>query len=528
MSVTLVDDSLPLCENAASDDDSFVQSIVINIFVGYKQKERLPQLLFAGDVMLLHDVELSTWKDEEQLMGRKSSRYIVYRDDYQGPKPQDVVNATVLPPGTSLTPQQRARMQELWKWAQRRFLLHASMKLAHSFKLSDMKLQGTQSSAAEGEVEGDLCVMVTAIIPMPEELRQPTNPSGFLRVWDGTGPPISDPWPIDNPAGFQAAQKGDPPQACLIRIAQISQKLREIHSNPDLNPPKALCGRVATVAIWEKENWQLIQEWAIVVGSFVRIRNVKDQKLFKGDFRCLHVHGKSSFTPIRDYVYEVTHLLEQHTNRLLRKEMTNPASGVLPLDWETIGADDGTADQTREEESKQDVPVTPPRHQRTDTSQGQSPFCSPRPKRKGFLDRLDEFAAAPVGSKFEGEVRIKGLVPSLESLSAGDLEAICPVARPSGVRYYQFGLSLAQSNGSSTNIDAIVSDDHGRNGATGQIGKNLFGMPAGVAVSDEELALANIQKILDANRSWHAILQSVEFDNYKYFVLTSLSISETV
>lgn len=520
-SVTLIDDSLALCENAASED-SFVHSIVINIFVGHKQKERLPQLLYAGDVLLLHDVELSTWKDEEQLTGRNNSRYIVYRDEYQGPKPQDVVHATVSPPEAPLPPEQRARMETLWRWAQRRFLLHASMKLAHSFKLCDMKLQGTTSSVTGTEVEGDLCVMVTAVIPIPDELRQPTNPSGFLRVWDGTGPPISDPWPIDNPAGWQAKDKGDPPQSCLIRIAQIITKLQEIHSNPDLNPPNALSGRVATLAIWEKENWELIQQGAIVVGSFVRIRNVKDQKLFKGDFRCLHVHGKSSFTPIRDFVFEVVHLLEKHNNRLLRKEPTNTASGVLPLDWETIGgrAGDDTAERDEEETKEQDAPVTPPRQQTIQTHVP-SPFRSPRPKRQGFLDRLDEFAAAPVGSKFEGQVRIGGLVPSLDSLSSGGLEVICPIGGASGVRYYQFGLSLAQ-NGSSTTIDAIISDNKGQRGFTGAMGRQLFGMSAAAAVKDGEAALENIKTILDANRLWNAVVQSVEYENFKYFLLHSI------
>ena len=48
-----------------------------------------------------------------------------------------------------------------------------------------------------------------------------------------------------------------------------------------LDPPKCLCGRVTNVAIWEEPHWDLIRE-VLRVGSFIRLRNVHEGRLYGG------------------------------------------------------------------------------------------------------------------------------------------------------------------------------------------------------------------------------------------------------
>jgi hypothetical protein len=80
----------------------------------------------------------------------------------------------------------------LWQWAQLRLARYPTIhKQSAKLTLSDLappeQPQGTQ------EKTGDLTVMVSAIIFVPETLRSTSTPLCFLRVWDGTGSASSDP-----------------------------------------------------------------------------------------------------------------------------------------------------------------------------------------------------------------------------------------------------------------------------------------------------------------------------------------------
>jgi hypothetical protein len=84
-------------------------------------------------------------------------------------------------------------------------------------------------------------------------------------------------------------QKGDPPPEALVRISSIIQKLHQTsssrNSSRNLETPKALCGRVANVLIWEQSHWNLITE-NVPIGCFVRLRNVDVNQWKNNDFRC--------------------------------------------------------------------------------------------------------------------------------------------------------------------------------------------------------------------------------------------------
>ena len=61
-----------------------------------------------------------------------------------------------------------------------------------SEKLTIAKLARQDDNRDTEEQFGDLTVMVSAILPVPEALKTTTTPMGYLRVWDGTGAPESD------------------------------------------------------------------------------------------------------------------------------------------------------------------------------------------------------------------------------------------------------------------------------------------------------------------------------------------------
>jgi hypothetical protein len=398
-------------------------------------------------------------------------------------------------------------MLEMWHWAQRRFMLHATMKIAHRFRLSDMRLpDSTQMENYDDENRrGDLTVMVAAILPIAEEQLSGVTPRGFLRVWDGTGIPKSDVLPIHTEQARESVRAGDPPLVSLIAIAKIILQLQKLRENPDLQPPKALSGRVANVAIWEKQHWNLITESIVTLGSFIRLRNVQDSLFHDTKFRCLHVHKKSSFTPLPNLTYEVIHLLEEHNNRLLRKEPINPDSGILPLFFCGSGP---CSDKRNKQESQLLQPHIEP---------GTAVTLSPTTPSRCW--KLCDFLAAPVQSTFVGDVRIVALYPALSILSDRGLESICPKHASGNDRFYRFGLKV-QHGPPDVGVDVIVSED--RPSVRAPVGESLFGLAATVAISNTTDAIFNFQKLLQENHMWKVHITSVVHGGCKYFLLDSM------
>ena len=523
MSISLIDDSLPLCENELSNS-AFVHSVTINIFVKPNERDRLPKVRYAGDVIRLSNIKLQMWKEERQLVSTRASTFVVLRRNGQS---ANDTNPEMYPPNDEnvlLSDTEWEHMLDMWHWAQRRFLLHATMKIAHRFRLSDMRMPDSIEIErySDESTRGDLTVLVASILPIPTEQLSGTTPRGFLRVWDGTGVPKSDILPIDTEQARESVKNGDPPTVCLIKISEILLKLQELRQNPDLQPPKALSGRVANVAIWEKQHWELVNEGIVSVGSFIRLRNVHDSLFMDKKFRCLHVHEKSSFTPLPNLTYEVAHLLEEHNNRLLRKEPINPDSGILPLN---VGSIDQTMQETNDHGSlvEYSLPVDASTsatelriQQRTASATSEEAPNASVPTTYRVLDHL---LVAPMRSTFVGNVFVTSLYPGISLLSSHGIELICPQRTNGTGRFYRFGLELQQACQDSR-IAVIVSDD--RFIIDPLIGQNLFGFSATAALSNSTVAISNFHENIRKKSLWSVQISSIIRNGSKFFLLDSL------
>jgi hypothetical protein len=103
--------------------------------------------------------------------------------------------------------------------------------------------------------------------------------------------------PVPTTEAAEATRAGDPPPEALVAIKNIidgwnseptdhgSEAAQSTAADIALQPPKALCGRVANVAIWEQAQYELLEEIRIKPGTFVRLRNAHEGKLMSG-LRC--------------------------------------------------------------------------------------------------------------------------------------------------------------------------------------------------------------------------------------------------
>ena len=498
LGVSLVDDSLPLMEEDGSPMEH-VSWVQINIFE--KDKKKLPKIRYAGDVMRIHRVKLQKWNEETQILGLRGSSYVVFRGNVDDPAATS--DWEVLPTAYNprdVSDEEHERFKSLWHWAQKRFLTYPTMKLAQSFQLCDVTHQGHQVELYDDSTNGDLTCMITEILTAQ---RSEISPRGFLRVWDGSGPPLSDPYPGQTLVNAN----GDPPAAALVEIAHVVKKLQFIRQNPEFTPPKALTGRVVNVAIWEESHWDLVQE-ACRVGSFIRLRNVRDGRLPNSDFRCLLVIHKSSLTPLPNLTYEVVRLLENHNSRILRNEPLNPQSGLLPLNWEST--------DVLMDVRAIPAPVSPPAPP-TAQPPAQSSAQQPDPastEASEIRDRLEDFVGAPAGSRFSGSAHVVGLIPSRSQLSATGLEQIC-VGDDNGQPRFVFAVRLKDDLG--FEVDVIVDDDN--NNSVGQI---LVGMSASSALQNSSGALYNLHRMIQEKETRKAVVWSMEYNGSKFFVLESL------
>jgi hypothetical protein len=515
LSANLIDDTMSIGDednietmitnpSRSSSSTTTVESVVINMFAA--QKERLPQIVYAGDVLELYNVQLGQWNGQVQLTGFKTGpSYVVHRrkpnnggtttrrdNSMPNTVDNDPMEETLIyssDPTYRVTKRAKQRMRETWTWAQKRLLFHPTMKLSHRFKLSDMKLQGdphVEQQPPYGETNaarGDLTVMVAAIFPAPpNEGKRGVLPLGFIRVWDGTGVPTSDPLPCNTNAARDAIRNGDPPVEALVKLAEIVRKIQKIRDNADLQPPKTLSGRVVNVAIWESPQWEFITH-AVQIGSFIRLRNVFDSIIPETGFRCLNVSTHSSLTLLPSLTYEVVHLLEEHNNRLLRQEPVNAESGILPLNV-NVG----------------------------ETSRV-SLVC--------VVTNIQDAISGPLNVTFEVEIHVTAIIPSLLVLASSGLEQICPLDIVKNQRFFEFGLSVQDSF--SNSLDVIVSEDHDFPIASTSVGQTVFGMTAEAVVKNKNKALFNLQTLWNEKRFFKASIQAVAYNGHKYFLLKDLT-----
>jgi hypothetical protein len=93
--------------------------------------------------------------------------------------------------GCQKTPLIMSVVKELWIHGQE--LLSSHPNANPKFRIGIEDVISNSNTNAEEENYGDLTVMVTNIIPFPRSRESTSSPKGFLRVWDGTGPPQCDP-----------------------------------------------------------------------------------------------------------------------------------------------------------------------------------------------------------------------------------------------------------------------------------------------------------------------------------------------
>jgi hypothetical protein len=135
---------------------------------------------------------IQEWKGDVQLLGRRSSSFVVVRPQSSESNPP-VNDWSIIPTAkddTIFGAEDTERAATLWHWAQARLASHPTLKPSTKMKLSDLSRQDQRESTED--THGDLTVMVSAILSVPDGLKTATTPLGFLRVWDGTGTPTSD------------------------------------------------------------------------------------------------------------------------------------------------------------------------------------------------------------------------------------------------------------------------------------------------------------------------------------------------
>ena len=215
MSMVLIDESLPTsitqtqgqtegCFNSPhvnnDNKEVHVPSITVVLFV--KNKSHLPVIRSAGDVVCCHNATLQMYAQEPQLLcNRKSSLVVVSPSQTRNPgtklhdsrSPTDWFLSCSCHDDNnhSLHPYFDWRLaNSLWRWGQRRLSSHPTMTA--KCKLSIAGLDQPDENR-EVSISGDLTAIVTAIIPYPEHLRRRDTPRGYIRLWDGSGRPVSDP-----------------------------------------------------------------------------------------------------------------------------------------------------------------------------------------------------------------------------------------------------------------------------------------------------------------------------------------------
>lgn len=305
-------------------------------------------------------------------------------------------------------------------------------------------MQLDRAFSADG-VRGDITVMVTSIWPVPS-VDSDSLPRGFLRVWDGTGIPISDPHPLG-----ERNEEGDPSPDALLRLADICRKV-------GIEPPTQVTGRVVNVAIWGEAHWEQVKD--LLPGSFLRLRNTWEE--LKYGMNCLtaiiggKATGTTHVTPVPDLCYEVIALLKQHDLR--REEERNHESGILPLE-----------------------------------EQGNENVDTPFPIQTAFVSNsLQGLLMSSADGTFTGPIFFRDTIPPLSSISS--MDTILSRAED-GQYYYRFGLCIETESKDVANV--VVSDS---------AGESIVAMTAQIASQRSSQALANLKSKLEDPIAWNCTL----------------------
>jgi hypothetical protein len=204
--------------------------------------------------------------EKVQLLGRTTTKIDVFGCDYSCTTPKFHFNGN----DAVLQTEEMKPFRDLWDWGQERIAKTATGKPANSFKLSE---------TASIDEAGDCTAMICGLFET-SFLANVQMPRGFLRVWDGTGAPYSDPLPEKCIAALAGIKDGDPPREALVALHSTVELLNNSKYNTETNQLLSeiisVCGRVINVAIWESPHWEFVKV-NFKIGDFIRFRNV-----FKG------------------------------------------------------------------------------------------------------------------------------------------------------------------------------------------------------------------------------------------------------
>ena len=203
------------------------------------------------------------FRGEMQLLGRHGTKINVYSRNPSLPQSSFASDSA----GKLIVHEEFEIFQTLWEWGQKRMATRATVKRGQRFKLSDLgSLQDP----------GDCTAMVCGLFQSPVLTDRPI-PKGFVRLWDGTGAPISDPLPLQSAEARSMIRTGDPPKEAMVSLHSTIQGLNKspyrTESAAELSEVVALCGRVVNMAVWESTHWDFLQS-TVRVGNFLRLRSV--------------------------------------------------------------------------------------------------------------------------------------------------------------------------------------------------------------------------------------------------------------
>ena len=508
LKVSLIDESIP----TISRDK--IPSITLLIFSG--DEKNLPNISRAGDIIRANRVNAQIFRESIQLIAHKSSSFIVCRPNnkHQNSSPSwlnpwqqtfpsskdawDLMSRQGWKVSTS--PSDFEHMHHLWQWAQNRLMTQPTIIKSIRMTISALSQDDDNRNnfPHHEECQGDLTVMITAIFPAFQPWSH-FSPRGYLRVWDGTGRPSSDPSP--SPEYNCEISKYDPPSEALLCINKIIHAVNKVNNQEILTAPKKLSGRVVNVAIWESSGWEFIQKQIAVkniyVGKFVRLRNVKEGTLPNSSTRALMLHEKSFLTPLPDYTFEVLEVLRTHNDRIQRNELYNERCGILPIH----------------------VPDKEPINDE----------LSPLKKRQNLISSYSSSLAECIAKYEDGPFQVKATVvksfPLLNLNKAEDfcLSPLCIRSQETGRYVYQFAVCLKEAG---NELEAIVSD---------QVAQTLFGISAAdlTSTSKQPHSVNKLQdtmkiakRIFFNKESIFCCLRSILLGEYKYFIIEKMMLDD--
>lgn len=300
MSVNLLDRSI-MNNDVENDDTTVVRIIKLQIF--RNKREDLPtHIAEAGNLLVIKGAGIQEYMGAMQLLGRSTTHI------------QVIVPNSNRSPYVEYDDGQWKSMKKLWNWGQIQFAVRTTLsdpKLKMQVHDLSLASQPAQQPRPDDISCGDITVMISAILPAT--VRQITGPLGYLRVWDGTGAPVSDPCVIFICNSFYFSQfqiltavflcsrlpallstpetiqklrtKGDPPSEALVKIKEATAILNNniYHSlAPNLQETVVLTGRVVNVAVWELAHWEYLVNHCHI-GMFIRLRNVEELDKSRAD-----------------------------------------------------------------------------------------------------------------------------------------------------------------------------------------------------------------------------------------------------